>query len=407
MISIFDFTDNIIFWQSTAGVLAGLSLLTVLVYHRGRRNLKASLSETLRRQQAAELQWREEKNRATELQTQIRILETKVTETSLNSQNIRQDFERRLQDRAAEIRERDQKILDLEKRRTELEGVQASRMEEYNNQIRLLVQAREDLNLEKKKIREDEEAARLAKDAARQAHWQNHERAVIENLRNLCARLNLVSFEQDTFPLAKKPDFAIEMGEQLIVFDAKAPADPAALDHFPEYLRKQAEAMEKYLKQEGVRREGFLVVPSDVVGGLKDRFCFEIGGFKIFVVTCEALEAIVRLFIKISEFEILESVDPDAQEDLANYLARVSRVLKRRLQIDQYMSHQFLDILMSGEALPHQIMEMAKAKEKTFSVNPPRTVRGKAIALTEIAEEQKKISATQKLLDIDEISEPI
>lgn len=389
---------------STAVTVMALGAVTYF-WRRQRRNLLQLQQEMTARQQVLELELRQERDRALALQTELKIIEAKLVDSNLQGQNFKQDLERRLLERENDIRVRDQRILELEKRRTEMESIQVNRMEEYNSQVRSLVQAREDMNAEKKKLREEEEL-RLAEALERKkANWQNHEQQVIDALRILSTRLGLVGYEEDTFPLAKKPDFAIEMGEQLIVFDAKAPADPAAVDYFPEYLRKQAEGMEKYLKQEGVRREGFLVVPTDVIGHLKERLFFEVGGYKIFVVAPESLEAIVRLFMKIEEFEVLETVDPQVQEDLAAYIGRCARVMKRRIQVDQYMSSQLLEVLISGESLPRDILEQAKAKEKGFSINPPRVPRGKQVNVSELVEEQKKLSTTQALLLIEEASQ--
>lgn len=396
--------SSISFWQILAGSLLLVSFGLVSLWRQQRLNNRRQEAELLARQHNQELALRDERERVQNLQMQIKILETKATDSSLQAQNVKQDLERRLAEREGDLRTRDQRILELEKRRAEMESLQVNRMEEYNKQVGSLVQAREDLNAEKRKLKEDENQSFLEAQERKKTNWQNHEKQVVEGLRTLCGRLGLVSYEPETFPLAKKPDFAIELGEQLVVFDAKAPADPVAVDHFPEYLRKQAESMEKYLKQDGVRREGFLVIPSDVIGLLKDRLFYEIGGYKIFIVAPESLEAVVRLFLKISEFETLETVDPQVQEDLAAYIGRCARVMKRRIQVDQYMSSQLLEVLLSGESLPHEILEQAKAKEKGFSVNPPRMARGKQINVADLVEEQKKLSTTQALLLIDEAS---
>lgn len=394
-------------WPAVCGGLSLMMIGLLVLIGRQRQKIRAIENEMTTRRQAFELEFREERDRALAMTLQNKILESRLTDSSLQSQNIKgdlerqilnlkNDYDRRLADKDSELRSRDERIVGLEKRRTELESIQNSRIEEYNNQIRSLVQAREDMNEEKKRLK-DEEAARVAEVFERKkAHWQNHEKNMVEHLRNMCTRLGIVFFEEDSFPLAKKPDFAIELGEQLVIFDAKAPADPSALQNFPEYLRKQSEAMEKYLKQEGVRREGFLVVPSDVIAELP-KVTFEVSGYRIFVVCLESLEAIVQLFLKIDEFETLETVDPQAQEDLAAYIGRATRVMKRRIQVDHYMSNQLLDVLLSGEQLPAEILEKAKTKEKAFTVNPPRMDRGKNINLSELVEHQKKTTSTQVL----------
>lgn len=363
------------------------------------RRLKHQLVESERRWQSLEAELVEGRDKILQQQMQCKVFEARLTDATLQGQNIRQDYERRLLERETDHRTREHRLLELEKRCTELEGQQANRIEEYTAQIRSLVQARENLESDRKKVKEDEARSLNEVLERRRVNWQNHEKNVVEILRSLCSRLGVVWFDEQTFPFARKPDFAIELADQLVIFDAKAPADPRMLDNFPDYLRKQAEAMEKYLKQESVRREAFLVVPTDAIASIKDRFFFAIGEYKIYVICPEALEAVLRLLMKIDEYEVLEALDPQAQEELANYIGRASRAMKKRVQVDHYMSAQFLEILASGEAsLPSEILAKAQLKERAFAINPPRTERGKDIALSDLADGQRRIDQLPPIL---------
>lgn len=283
------------------------------------------------------------------------------------------------------------KVIALEKRKTELEGEKASRVAEYDAQIRSLIQVREDLNQEKSLVRE--EVLRKQKEffERKKLNWSEHESRVTESLKLLCRKLDLNYFDKNSFPLSKRPDFAVELGGQFIVFDAKAPSDPENINYFPEYLKKQAENLEKYLKQEGVRKEGFLVVPSDTLTSLHGKFYFEIGGLQIHVIGVEGLESVLRLLRKIEEFEVLEGLGPEEQESIASFIGQANRLLKRRVQIDQFLSKKIIEVLQSGESLPSEIKERIFSKEKSFAINPPRVDRGKALALSEIEKDQAKL----------------
>lgn len=283
------------------------------------------------------------------------------------------------------------KVIALEKRKSELETEKTARMAEYDAQIRSLLQVREELNQEKALVRE--EALRKQKEffERKKLNWAEHENRATETLKNLCLKLDLNFFDKSTFPLSKRPDFAIELAGQYVIFDAKAPSDPENVSYFPEYLKKQAEALEKYLKQDGVRKEGFLVVPSDALAHLGGRFFFEIGGHQIHVVPMESLESALRLLKKIEDFEVIEGLGPEEQEALATYIGQSNRLLKRRVQIDQFLAKKMIDVLQSGEALPDEIKDRVLAKEKSFAINPPRVDRGKNLSLSDIEKDQAKL----------------
>ncbi len=283
------------------------------------------------------------------------------------------------------------KVIALEKRKTELEGEKLARTAEYDIQIRSLIQVREDLNQDKSNLRE--ETLKKQKDffERKKLNWSEHELRVTEALKLICRKLDLNYFDKNSFPLSKRPDFAVELGGQFVVFDAKAPSDPENINYFPEYLKKQAENLEKYLKQEGVRKEGFLVVPSDALGSLHGKFFYEIGGLQIHVIGVEGLESVLRLFRKIEEFEVIEGLGPEEQDAVATFIGQTNRLMKRRVQIDQFLSKKIIEVLQSGDSLPADIKDRVLSKEKSFAINPPRVDRGKALALSDIEKDQNKL----------------
>lgn len=283
------------------------------------------------------------------------------------------------------------KVIVLEKRRSELETEKNSRLTEYDGQIRSLLQAREELNQERNLVKEQAIQKQKEFFERKKLNWSEHETRTTEALKSLCRKLDLTYFDKNSFPLAKRPDFAIELAGQYVVFDAKAPSDPENISYFPEYLKKQAESLEKYLKQDGVRKEGFLVVPSDALAALNGRFFFEIGGLQIHVINIESLESVLRLLRRIEEFEVIEGLGPEEQDAIALYIGQTNRLMKRRVQIDQFLSKKIIEVLQSGEALPEEIKDRVNTKEKSFAINPPRVDRGKTLSLADIEKDQSKL----------------
>ena len=60
-------------------------------------------------------------------------------------------------------------------------------------------------------------------------------------------------------PFKGNPDNTIKICDEFVVFDAKSPGTED-LKVFYKYIKKQAEDMKKYAKQESVKRDVFLVV---------------------------------------------------------------------------------------------------------------------------------------------------
>lgn len=323
--------------------------------------------------------------------SQRQLQESRLADSQQAHQQQRQEFERRLMERETEIKAKDQGLKDLASNIARLEASNRSLNEETQKIVATLAAAHEELNREKVGLREEAERRRNELIERRKMNWIHHENAMIDQLKNLCKRLEIVYHDKKTFPLGKKPDFAIEVAGQYVVLDAKAPADPEHPENFYDYLRRQAEGLEKYLKQEGVRKDGFLVVPTDALPFLQERFFFEIGAFKIYVVTPESLEPALRLLLKIEEYDILQAMGPEAQDDIATFIGQASRMIKRRVQIDHFMSDKFIELLSSGELLPEDILAKAQSKEKNFQLNPPKLDRGKHLHRDELEKKQSQV----------------
>lgn len=285
-----------------------------------------------------------------------------------------------------------------ERQLQELQNDRTQKAAEHDLQIRSLVQARQELKQDREDLKQDrallrEQELQKQRDLfeRKKQNWSEHETKATEYLRSLCRRLDLEYFDKNTFPLAKRPDFAVQLGAHFVIFDAKAPSDPENISYFSEYLKKQAENMEKYLKQDGVRKEGFLVVPSDTLQNLQGRFFHEIGGHQIHVICIESLDSALRLLKKIEDFEVIEGLGPEEQESIATFIGQGNRLMKRKVQIDQFFTKKIIDLLRSGESLPQEIIEKINVKEKSFAINPPRVDRGKNLALTDIEKGQTSL----------------
>ncbi|PWU12950.1 MAG: hypothetical protein C5B49_15390, partial [Bdellovibrio sp.] len=112
------------FFPLLSMVTSALVVVLFWLLHRNSRQNQRERSDLQNRFHALEIQNKENLERNQNLQVQVKVFETQLTDANLQKQNIRQDYERRLVERDHELRQRDERILGLEKRKTEVESQQ-------------------------------------------------------------------------------------------------------------------------------------------------------------------------------------------------------------------------------------------------------------------------------------------
>ena len=88
---------------------------------------------------------------------------------------------------------------------------------------------------------------------------------------------------------------------QFVIFDAKSPLGDD-ISKFFNYLRDQASNLKKYAKHSDVKKELFLVIPSNTSHSVKE-FRIDCGDYVVFIVSRDALEPIILSLKKIEEYE--------------------------------------------------------------------------------------------------------
>ena len=101
--------------------------------------------------------------------------------------------------------------------------------------------------------------------------WNEHEKDVQSHIQLICNNHVIKYIGQEDFPYPRnKPDNCIEIMDQLIIFDAKSPGSDD-LSNFPKYIKDQTENLKKYAKHENVKKDLFLVIPSNTLSVI-DKF---------------------------------------------------------------------------------------------------------------------------------------
>jgi len=219
--------------------------------------------------------------------------------------------------------------------------------------------------------------------------WQNHEETVKSVIRNIC-RTHLIEYVENV-PFKGNPDNTVMIAGEFVIFDAKSPAGDD-LENFPKYLKVQTESVKKYIKQENVKSDIFLVIPANTLDVIS-QFSYNLGDYYVYLITVDSLEPIILSLKKIENYEFAEQLTPDERENICRIIGKFSHIAKRKIQIDYFFSYQFLDILSKCNVdLPDDIYKSVLEFEKAEKLNPPQEKRAKQISLDDLLSESEKLA---------------
>ena len=233
--------------------------------------------------------------------------------------------------------------------------------------------------------------------------WKQHENDVQNHIQIICKKNIIEYVSQEDFPHPRnKPDCSIKILDQLIVFDAKSPLGDDT-SKFMSYLKDQATNLKKYAKHSDVRKELFLVVPTNTVSSIKD-FRIDCGDYMAFIVTKDALEPIILSLKKIEDYEFADKLSPDERDDICRVIGTFAHAAKRRIQIDQWYNEIVInDIQKAGKILPKEFVKLVQQYDLAEKLNPPIEKRNKKIELSELKDNiedfKKEMDTKFEILD--------
>lgn len=273
------------------------------------------------------------------------------------------------------------------------EQIEQTRLEEFQKNVSNVNAIKAGLEGERQKLHEDKLREQEESFERMKQKWQNHEGTVKKTIMTIC-QANQIEYVKEV-PFRGKPDNTINIAGEYVIFDAKSPAGDD-LENFPKYLKVQTESVSKYMKQENVKSEIFLVVPSntaDVIG----QFSYRMGDYNVYIVTLDALEPIILSLQKIEDYEFAEQLTPDERENICRIIGKFAHTAKRKIMIDYFFSFQFLDIISKCNlTLPEDIYKSVVDFEKSEKLNPPQEKRSKIIPVEEILAESERLAAEAK-----------
>lgn len=298
-----------------------------------------------------------------------------------------------LRDEVASLRQKiemlEQDIRRLRDENTQYKSYEEQRKQEHKESIANLNKVVERSVRERTEERERNHQAELEKLRRLRETWINHETNVRNRIKAICNR-NGVEYV-DNVPFKGKPDNTLRIKGEYIVFDAKSPSGDS-LSNFPNYLKNQVESAIKYVKEEDVRKEVFLVVPSNTLEHIQ-QFEYKLSEYTVYIISIDALEPIILAVKKIEEYEFAEQLSPEERENICRIIGKFVHLSKRRIQIDGFFAKQFFELVYRSDAdLPKEILEKVSEFERAEKINPPIEKRSKQISTKDLEHDASSLN---------------
>lgn len=271
-----------------------------------------------------------------------------------------------------------------------LKSSDEQRLKEYESRMSNLTETIKRFDRDRIQEKEERHAREIERLRLMKQTWINHEDNVKSRIKLICNRHGVEYADQ--VPFKGKPDNTLKINDEYIIFDAKSPANDD-LSNFPLYLKAQTEQASKYIKEENVRKEIFLVVPVNTLEAIKN-FEYRLSDYNVYVISVDALEPIIIALQKIEAYEFADKLSPEDRDNICRVIGKFVHLSKRRIQIDGFFAKQFFELLYRKDAeLPAEFLEKATEFEKNEVLNPPSDRRTKQISNRDLQQEVNKIKS--------------
>ena len=370
------------------------------------------ISIYLKKETTTENNSEEDKKKISELKQENSTKDENIRNLQNNTEilNAKMSSFEQLKTEKTQVSER-LKLVEIERNNLKNENTKLNKEEENRNEtLRKSIESTNTLqnNLRTETARVNDERVEKEKEKAEKMKltWGEHERDIENHIKMICSNHVIEYVGQEDFPHPRnKPDNSIEIMDQLIVFDAKSPANDD-LSNFPKYIKLQTENLKKYAKHDNVKKDLFLVIPSNTLSVI-NQFTYNIGDYNVYIITKDALEPIILSLKKIEEYEFADKLSPEERDNVCRVIGKFAHTTKRRIQIDQFFAEEFLDTLQKAKQLPSDILESVIQFENAEKLNPPMEKRKKQILTKELKEKSDQIKKEIEIREIPEIQAKI
>lgn len=295
----------------------------------------------------------------------------------------------------------------LQTKITKLENKEENRNNELRKSIDKSNALQESLEKEKERLNDERVSEKEAHFEKMKKQWGEHEKEIENHIKMICKNHILIYIPQEEFPYPRnKPDNTVKISDQYIIFDAKSPSNND-LSNFPNYIKNQTDSLKKYAKHKDVKKDLFLVIPSNTLDAIK-QFTYNMGDYNVYVITKDAIEPIIISLKKIQDFQLVEKLSPEERDDICRVIGKFAHTTKRRIQIDQYFAEEFLDTLKKASSqLPREILKSVIEFEGAEKLNPPMEKRNKQILTQELIDKRVQLNKEIEIREIPKIDAKI
>jgi hypothetical protein len=342
--------------------------------------------------------------RNTNINTSQELRNREVKLGSLNEsehQNVQRiiTLDKEINQKNFELQNLIQEKIEKERQLSAFTKADQQKQEQYEHRITELNALKKQLDDDRIRLQQErEDAIRTGFEKIRTT-WKNHEKNVEEYIRGICTRHQIEYIDKEQLPFPGKPDNTLKISGEYVIFDAKSPLSDD-LGNFPAYIKAQTEQLKKYVKEKGVNKSLFLVIPANTLDCI-DQFYYNLADYVVYIVSTDALEPVIMSLKKIEDYEFTEQLSPEERENICRVIGKFAHATKRRIQIDSYFCGEFINILNNCECLPDEILEKTVEFEKSDKMNPPLEKRAKIISPVQLRKDVRRIRQEADAQDID------
>ncbi|MFT4849255.1 MAG: hypothetical protein ACI8Q1_002698 [Parvicella sp.] len=333
------------------------------------------------------------RNNITKLETEKSGLNRQIQETEKLA--IKKDNQ--LENQANKIEELSQKISLIGSKVLKFESIAEDRKADYEKKIAQLNQVKTDLDTERTRLNDERLKEKQERFDRMKVLWSEHETSVEQRIKQLC-QTHFINYV-NTVPFKGNPDNTIEICKEYIIFDAKSPANDD-LTNFPKYIKAQTDSVKKYANQDTVRKDIFLVIPSNTIDRIP-QLSYNMGDYNVYIISSDSLEPIILSLKKIEEYEFADQLSPEERDNICRVIGKFAHTTKRKIQVDQFFANQFIELLVKCKNdLPEDILKSVIEFEKAEKLNPPTERRAKQILTKELQDKNDSINAEAQMREI-------
>jgi len=291
----------------------------------------------------------------------------------------------------------------LKDKNTSLKKDEENRIKQYEKNIEATNTLQDSLEKEKTRLNDERDNNERVKLEKLKETWSEHEKDVENHIRLICKNNVIKYVEGKDFPYSEiKPDNTIEILDQLVIFDAKSPANED-LNNFPKYIKLQTESLKKYAKHKDVKNDLYLVIPSNTTHIIKE-YIYNICDYNVYIITKDSLEPIILSLKKIEEYEFADKLSPEERDNVCRIIGKFAHTTKRKIQIEQFFANEFLEILQKSKTLlPREILETVIKFEDAERLNPQMEKRNKKILTQDLIDKSNELNKEIELREIPQI----